>query len=182
MPILLVGSRLARASSLHAVAHGSVRRTYAGAGAMHPSYWRHVLDPSRRYNSTRRVAPSVSSSARASLRIRANGEQEQFPFRPPNPTHHGSKSSDPCSYLIKPREPTVLSHKEYHELSSTNLLLALVVRPPIPNDMSRSYANPWSCGIVFDCSHNPRALGCRKVQYRTGRDVVELSASRGKTG
>ena len=38
-----------------------------------------------------------------------------------------------ASYLIKPREPTVLSHKEYHELSSTNLLLSAVVscRPRI---------------------------------------------------
>ena len=38
------------------------------------------------------------------------------------------------SYLIKPREPTVLSHKEYHEISSTNLLLPLVVRLPFQND------------------------------------------------
>ena len=34
------------------------------------------------------------------------------------------------SYLIKPREPTVLSYKEYHELSSTNLLLSMAVSPP----------------------------------------------------
>ena len=44
-------------------------------------------------------------------------------------------------YLVKPREPTVLSHKEYHEVSSTNLLLSLAVRPPFLSDILRSYAN-----------------------------------------
>jgi len=32
-----------------------------------------------------------------------------------------------ASHLVEPREPTILSHKEYHELSSTNLLLPAVV-------------------------------------------------------
>jgi len=38
-----------------------------------------------------------------------------------------SRASEMASYLIKPREPTVLSHKEYHELSSSNLQLSSVV-------------------------------------------------------
>jgi len=37
------------------------------------------------------------------------------------------------TYLVKPREPTVLSHKEYHEISPTNLLLSAIVRPSLPN-------------------------------------------------
>jgi len=31
------------------------------------------------------------------------------------------------SYLVKPKEPTVFGHKEYHELSSSNLMLSAVV-------------------------------------------------------
>lgn len=34
------------------------------------------------------------------------------------------------NYLVKPREPTVLSHKERYEISSTDLLLSFMVRPP----------------------------------------------------
>jgi len=32
------------------------------------------------------------------------------------------------SHLVKPKEPTILSHKEYHEISSANLLLFMTVR------------------------------------------------------
>jgi len=41
------------------------------------------------------------------------------------------------SYLIKPREPTVLSHKEHHEISSTNLILSVTVVTAhiIPGDL-----------------------------------------------
>ena len=45
------------------------------------------------------------------------------------------------SYLIKPREPTVLSHKEHQELSSTNLLLSMEVSPPLPNSTLRRHTN-----------------------------------------
>jgi len=48
------------------------------------------------------------------------------------------------SYLVKPREPTVLSHKEYHEISSTNLLLSRVVSPPLPNDTLKTHADTRS--------------------------------------
>jgi len=55
--------------------------------------------------------------------------------------HHRSVAGNPLGhifgmpvYLTKPKEPIVLSHKEYHEISSTNLLLPLVVRLPLPND------------------------------------------------
>jgi len=178
MPIPSVGARLARAS----LAYGSIARTRAGVGAMHPFCWRYALGPSRRYDSTLRVAPSVSSSARVCLRTRANGEQQPIPPNPPNSIHRGSKSSDPCSYFIKPREPTILSHKEYHEISSTNLLLPLVVRLPLPNDTPQSDVNPSSRGIVFDRAHSSRALEYRKVQYRTGRSIVKLSPPCGETG
>ena len=40
-----------------------------------------------------------------------------------------------ANYLIKPKEPTILSHKEYHELSSPNLMLSAVVRQQFPNDV-----------------------------------------------
>ena len=42
------------------------------------------------------------------------------------------------SYLVKPRESTVLSHKKYHEISSPNLLLSWTVGPPLPGDIHRS--------------------------------------------
>ena len=127
MPIPSVGLRLALTSSLHAVAYGSVIRTRGGVGVMRPSCWRHVPGPSMYHNSTGRVAPSVSGSARANLGTGANGEYELIPLDPPNSIPCDSKSSDPRNYLIKPKEPTVLSHKEYHEISSTNLLLPLAV-------------------------------------------------------
>ena len=87
------------------------------------------------------------------------------------------------SYLIKPREPTVLSHKEYHELSSTNLLLSTAVspRPPLPNITLRRYTNPRSCATGLHRPHNSRDLGHRKVQPRIGRGIVELSAPCGET-
>ena len=46
-------------------------------------------------------------------------------------------------YFVKPREPTVLNHKGYHELSSTNLVVILV-RSPSPNDRPRSNVKFWS--------------------------------------
>jgi len=49
-----------------------------------------------------------------------------------------SRTLEMASYLIKPREPTVLSHKAYQELSPTNLLLGAVVRPLLLNDMPRT--------------------------------------------
>ena len=52
-----------------------------------------------------------------------------------------SRAFEMSAYLIKPREPTVLSHKEYHELSSTNLLVPLVVRLLLLNGIPRSYAD-----------------------------------------
>ena len=48
--------------------------------------------------------------------------------------------------------------------------------------MLQSYANSWSRGTVFDCAHSSRALGRRKVQHRTDRGIVELSAPRGEAG
>ena len=183
MLIPSVGARLTRrTSSLHAVAHRSVIRSRAGVGAIHPSCWRYALALSRHYNSTQPVAPSVSSSARVCLRTRTNDKQEPTSIDPPNPTYRGPKSADPRSYLIKPREPTILSHKEYHEISSTNLLLPLVVRLPLPNHKPRSYPNSSSRVIVFDYARSSRALGYRKVQHRIGRGIVELSAPRGETG
>jgi len=49
-------------------------------------------------------------------------------------------------YLIKPREPTVLSHKEYHELSSGNLTLSAVVRLPFLNDVPEIALTPGPVG------------------------------------
>jgi len=45
-------------------------------------------------------------------------------------------------YLVKPKEPTVLGHKKYHEISSTNLLLGLTVRPLPPDDMPEATLTP----------------------------------------
>ena len=53
------------------------------------------------------------------------------------------------SYLIKPVEPTILNHKGYHELSSTDLLPSLVVRPPLPKYMSKATLTP---GLVEQLS------------------------------
>ena len=86
------------------------------------------------------------------------------------------------SYLIKPREPTVLSHKEYHELSSTNLMVSEVVCLPLPNDISRSYADFWLCAIGFDRPCDSRDLGYRKVQCCTERGIDQFSTPRGETG
>ena len=85
------------------------------------------------------------------------------------------------SYLIKPDEPTILNHKEYHELSSTDLLPSVVVSPRLPNHIPQCCANSWSRGTVLDCLRNSRALGCRKVQRRLGRGIVELPDPRGET-
>jgi len=41
-----------------------------------------------------------------------------------NPQGHPFGMSN---HLVKPKEPTVLSHKEYHGLSSANLLLFMTV-------------------------------------------------------
>ena len=49
-----------------------------------------------------------------------------------------SHALEMASYLIKPREPTVLSHKAYQELSPTNLLLGAVVGTLLPNDMPQT--------------------------------------------
>ena len=86
------------------------------------------------------------------------------------------------SYFIKPKEPTVLNHKEYHELSSTNLMVSEVVSLPLSNDVPRSDANSWPRAIGFDCPRDSRDLGPRKIQHRTGRCIVELSAPHGETG
>jgi len=58
------------------------------------------------------------------------------PFAPEDPITRNLESPafEMSSYLIKPREPTVLSHKEYHELSPTNLMVSAVVRLPL-NDL-----------------------------------------------
>ena len=85
------------------------------------------------------------------------------------------------SYFIKPREPTVLSPKEYHEISPTNLLLSAAVRLSLPNDVSCSYANSW-LWVGSDSPRDSRNPGYRKVQRRTGQRVVELSIPRRKTG
>ena len=86
------------------------------------------------------------------------------------------------NYLIKPREPTVLSHKEYHELSSTNLMLPSVVRLPLPHYVvPEVYADPLSCATDCDRPRNSRDPGYRKVQRCTERGIVELSAYDGET-
>ena len=76
---------------------------------------------------------------------------------------------------------TVLSPKEYHEISPTNLLLSAAVRLSLPNDVSCSYANSW-LWVGSDSPRNSRNPGYRKVQRRTGQRVVELSIPRRKTG
>ena len=85
-------------------------------------------------------------------------------------------------YLVKPREPTILSHKEYHELSSANLMLSAVVMLPFPSEVPQNQTNPWFCAAGPDRPHNSRDLGHRKVQRCIGRGVVELSAPCGETG
>ena len=85
------------------------------------------------------------------------------------------------SYLIKPREPTALLHEEYYELPSTNLLVPLVVRPPLLHDIPRNYADSWSRATGPDRPHNSRYLDYRKVQHRTRPGLVELSPPRRET-
>ena len=62
------------------------------------------------------------------------------------------------SYSIKPREPTVLSHKEYHELSSNNLLLSAAVSPHSQMIYQEATLTPGP-GIGSDRPHNSRYLG-----------------------
>ena len=83
-------------------------------------------------------------------------------------------------YLVKPREPTVLSHKEYHELSPTDLLLSWTVSPPLPND-ERGATLILDPGTGSDFQRSSGDLGHRKVQRRAEQGVVEVSAHRGET-
>jgi len=85
------------------------------------------------------------------------------------------------TYLVEPREPTVLSHKEYHELSSTDLLLSWTVSPPLRMTCLDATLTP-SPGIGSQRLRNSRDLGYRKVQGRPEQGTVELSAPRGETG
>ena len=45
-------------------------------------------------------------------------------------------------YLVKPTEPTILSHKEYHEVSSINLLLSWTVSLQLQNDIRGATLTP----------------------------------------
>jgi len=85
------------------------------------------------------------------------------------------------NYFIKPREPTVLSHKEYHELSSNNLLLASAVSCHAEMIYCEATLTPGP-GIGSDRPHHSRILGYRKVQHRTWQCIVELSTPCGETG
>ena len=92
-----------------------------------------------------------------------------------------SRTLEMQSYLIKPREPTVLSHKKYHELSSNNLLLAWAVSCHAEMIYREATLTPGP-GIGSDRPHHPKYLGYRKIQHRTGRCIIELSTPCGETG
>ena len=83
-------------------------------------------------------------------------------------------------YFVKPKEPTVLSHKEYHELSSTDLLLSWTVSPPLHMIYPKATLTPGH-GIGSERPRSSRDLGYRKVQRCTEQDVVKFSAHRGET-
>ena len=40
-----------------------------------------------------------------------------------------------ATYFVKPKEPTVFGHKEYHQMSPTNLKLSAVVRLQLLNGL-----------------------------------------------
>jgi hypothetical protein len=46
------------------------------------------------------------------------------------------------TYFVRPKEPTVLSHKEYYELTPTNLLLSSAVRPQLLTHISGDTLTP----------------------------------------
>ena len=64
---------------------------------------------------------------------------------PPSVATHSSSQTHGLEmqrYLVKPTEPTILSHKEYHEVSSINLLLSWTVSLQLQNDIRGATLTP----------------------------------------
>ena len=118
-----------------------------------------------------------STTSYLSSDISANVNRLSSPSPPQLPKSHGLNMP---IYFVKPKEPTVLSHKEYHELSSTDLLLSWTVSPPLHITYPKATLTPGH-GIGSERPRSSRDLGYRKVQRCTEQDVVKFSAHRGET-